>query len=232
MRKLSLAEVMSDFVSLVYPAYCLACSSSLFKGEEVVCSRCMLNMPQTNQHLDYDNALMRRFIGRLPLVLASALFRFSKSGTIQHLLHQLKYKNHPEVGVVLGKLYGSKLKSSLPFPVDLIIPVPLHPTRLRRRGYNQSGKFAEGLSAELSVPFTDDVMRRNVKTSTQTRKSKLMRWENVDHIFSVINPAAVKDQHVLLVDDVITTGATIEACGNALLESGCRALSIACIAEA
>src|SRR5688572_16785298 len=113
MKALSLPVVWSDFISLFYPNYCMGCSASLFKGEEVVCSRCMLEMPQTDHHLDPDNSLMRRFGARLPVTMISALFKFTKSGRIQHLLHQLKYKNHPEIGVVLGKLYGTKLSSAL-----------------------------------------------------------------------------------------------------------------------
>jgi ComF family protein len=192
----------------------------------------MLEMPQTNYHLDPENALMKRFATRLPVAMISALFRFTKNGRIQHLLHQLKYKNHPEIGVVLGKLYGTKLSTTLQTPVDIILPVPLHPSRLRRRGYNQSGKFAEGLSLTLSVPYSDDVLSRRVKTNTQTRKSKLQRWQNVNNVFAIRDLEKVAGKHVLLVDDVVTTGATLEACSQMLLEGGCRSLRIACIAEA
>lgn len=232
MSNLTVRTVVRDFVSLFYPQYCLACSTTLFKGEDVVCSRCMLEMPQTNYHLDPDNALNRRFRGRLPLEMAAALFRFSKSGTIQKLLHQFKYKNHPEIGVMLGKLYGSKLKTSQANLFDLIIPVPLHPAKLRRRGYNQSEKFAEGLSLTMNAPVSDSVLRRVVRTHTQTRKSKLERWENVGGVFGISDVEAIHNRRILLVDDVVTTGATIEACGSLLIDGGCRSLSIACIAEA
>jgi ComF family protein len=231
MKALSFSSVWSDFISLFYPNYCLACSASLFKGEEVVCSRCMLEMPQTNHHLDPENALMKRFATRLPVAMFSALFRFTKNGRIQQLLHQLKYKNHPEIGVVLGKLYGTKL-TSLRNSVDIILPVPLHPSRFRRRGYNQSGKFAEGLAITLSIPYSDEVLSRKIKTKTQTRKSKLQRWENVENVFEILDMEKVSGKNVLLVDDVVTTGATLEACGQVLLNAGCRSLSIACIAEA
>ena len=232
MSKLSLKIVLDDFVSLFYPRYCLGCSGSLFKGEDVVCSRCMYEMPQTNYHLEPENALIKRFGQRLPLELMVALFRFSKNGTIQHLLHQLKYKGHPEIGVMLGKLYGHKLKAAAYQPHDIILPVPLHSSRLRTRGYNQSAKFAEGLSETLNIPFSDDVLIRRVKTLTQTRKTKLKRWENVDRVFEVALPDKVYDKRILLVDDVVTTGSTLEACGLLLLEKGCKSLSVACIAEA
>jgi ComF family protein len=232
MKALTLPIVWSDFISLFYPDYCLACSTSLFKGEEIVCSRCMVEMPQTNYHLDPSNSLMQRFGSRIPILMISALFRFSKSGRIQHLLHQLKYKNHPEVGIVLGKLYGTKLTTAFSKKIDMILPVPLHPSRLRRRGYNQSGKFAEGLAESLLVPFSDNILRRKVKTLTQTRKTKLKRWENVDNVFEVRSPQEVLGKNILLVDDVITTGATLEACGQVLVNNGCDSLSIVCIAEA
>jgi ComF family protein len=192
----------------------------------------MLEMPQTNYHLDPANSLMKRFGGRLPVDMICALFRFTKNGRIQHLLHQLKYKNHPEIGVLLGELYGTKLAPTLQKTIDLILPVPLHPSRLRRRGYNQSGKFAEGLSTILSVPYSDELICRKIKTLTQTRKSKLQRWENVENVFAIQAPREISGRHILLVDDVITTGATIEACGQMLLDGGCNSLSIACIAEA
>jgi ComF family protein len=189
-------------------------------------------MPQTNYHLDPANSLMKRFGGRLPVDMICALFRFTKNGRIQHLLHQLKYKNHPEIGVLLGELYGTKLAPTLQKTIDLILPVPLHPSRLRRRGYNQSGKFAEGLSTILSVPYSDELICRKIKTLTQTRKSKLQRWENVEDVFAIQAPQEIVGRHILLVDDVITTGATIEACGQMLFDGGCNSLSIACIAEA
>jgi ComF family protein len=232
MKTLSFPVVWDDFISLFYPNYCLACSTSLFKGEEVVCTRCILEMPQTNYHLDPANSLMKRFGGRLPVDMICALFRFTKNGRIQHLLHQLKYKNHPEIGVLLGKLYGTKLAPTLQKTIDLILPVPLHPSRLRRRGYNQSGKFAEGLSTILSVPYSDELICRKIKTLTQTRKSKLQRWENVEDVFAIQAPQEIVGRHILLVDDVITTGATIEACGQMLFDGGCNSVSIACIAEA
>jgi ComF family protein len=233
MSKSIITEIFQDFVSLIFPAHCLACENSLVKGENLVCTHCMLQMPQTNYHLDPDNALKKRLAGRIAVEYVMALFKFSKNGRVQGILHALKYKGQPELGVMLGHVYGERLRSSTCFKsFDLIIPIPLHPSRLRRRGYNQSAKFAEGLSAEMDIPFSDSVMVRKIKTATQTRKSKLNRWQNVDEVFGVTNPDEVKNKRILLVDDVITTGATLEACGNQLLNAGCLNLSIACIAEA
>jgi ComF family protein len=163
-----------------------------------------------------------------------ALFKFSKSGRVQHLLHQLKYRNQPEIGVTLGRIYGEKMKneSELPFNVDLIIPIPLHPARKRKRGYNQSAKFAEGLSERLEIPFTDELLERRIKTETQTRKTKLNRWENINGVFGIKNSALLEGKRILLVDDVITTGSTLEACSQVLIDQGCEHLNSACIAEA
>ena len=193
----------------------------------------MLEMPQTFFHLDRENAMKKRLSLRLPIEYALSIFRFSKNGRVQELLHSLKYRNQPEIGVSLGRMYAEKLiEAGLQNAWDLIIPIPLHESRRRKRGYNQSAKFAEGLSERLHIPFGDNLMVRKTKTATQTRKSKLNRWENVESVFAV-NPTYKLSHHkILLVDDVITTGATIEACGQVLLQSGVQHLSIACIAEA
>lgn len=152
---------------------------------------------------------------------------------MQHLLHQLKYNQCPEIGERLGRAYGHELsESSLANELDLIIPVPLHRSRLRQRGYNQSAHFAMGLSEALQVPWDESISIRTQATATQTRKNRLERWENVRQVFSVEKGVPVRGKRVLLVDDVITTGATLEACGSHLLESGCASLSVACIAEA
>jgi len=233
MRNSGLTILFQDFIALFFPRYCLACYNALVKGEELVCTHCILEMPQTDYHLVAENPLKTRLAMRLPIKLGMALFKFTKSGRVQELLHTLKYKGQPEVGLMLGRLYGEKLLTAgLEKEFDIIIPIPLHPARLRKRGYNQSAKFAEGLSEKLHVPFSDKLVQRRIKTDTQTRRSKLGRWENVREVFYVKDRTTIVNQRILLVDDVITTGATIEACGQLLMETGCQSLSIACIAEA
>ena len=233
MSKSVITEIFTDFVSLFFPNHCLCCNESLIKGENLICTRCMLQMPQTNYHLDYSNPLKRRLSSRIELDYAMALFKFSKSGRVQGLLHSLKYKNHAELGVVLGNIYGERMmEAHLEDVFELIIPIPLHPSRKRKRGYNQSAMFAEGLSQKLKIPFSDEVIQRKIKTETQTRKTKLNRWENVNEVFEVKDVGSIKSKKILLVDDVVTTGATLEACGNQLLAAECSSLSIACIAEA
>jgi len=221
--------VFSDFVSLFFPRYCLACAGSLVKGEEIICTLCISDFPKTNYHMLATNPLEQRLAGRLPVKNALAFLKFKKDGIVQRLLHQLKYNNHPEVGLSLGRIFGHELKNSgFVAEFDLIVPVPLHESRRRKRGYNQSSKFAEGLSYSLNVPWSETVSIRKGKTQTQTRKSKMERWENVKDVFSI--SGSLTGRKILLVDDVITTGATVEACGKHIVEGGCAELSVACIA--
>jgi ComF family protein len=229
----SFKEILRDFTSLFFPNYCLACNDTLVKGEEIVCTRCMTEMPQTDHHLYQENTLQTRISLRIPVVYAMAFFKFAKSSRVQHLLHALKYKNHPEIGVILGKVYGARLiDAGFSSKFDLILPIPLHESRKRKRGYNQSAKFAEGLSEKLNIPFSDNCLARVINTQTQTRKTKLNRWENVSEVFILKDPDRIIGKNILLVDDVITTGATIEACGQTLILNKCSSLSIICLAEA
>lgn len=225
--------VLSDFTSLFFPEYCLGCSSNLIKGEDVLCSKCILELPITDYTSFKENPIYERFIGRIPIQFAFAFLKFRKGGSVQHLLHQLKYRNHPEIGLKLGRIYGEELKRKFsPLPFDLIVPVPLFVSRMKNRGYNQSSKFAEGLSVATRIPFDSSCCIRMRNTATQTRKTKSERWENVGQAFSVIDKSKINNKNILLVDDVMTTGATLEACGTELLKNECHSLSIGCIAEA
>ena len=168
----------------------------------------------------------------MPLRYGMACYHFTKNGRIQHLLHKLKYNNQPEIGVRLGIAYGDKLRTVGIYDFDLVVPVPLHTSRLRKRGYNQAAMFGEGLSKELKIPHEDEALVRLHKTETQTKKSRVTRWENIANAFKIALPDIVKGRSILLVDDVITTGSTLEACVQALLSAGPRDISVACIAEA
>lgn len=226
-------SIASDFVSLFFPRHCQACLGPLVKGEEVICTPCIAGLPKTNYHLRINNPIEERLAGRLPLKHAWAFLKFRKGGIVQHLLHQLKYNNHPEIGVMLGRIFGHELQQAgLASGFDVILPVPLHPVRKRKRGYNQSAKLAEGLSYSMETSWDESISVRKLKTATQTRKSKLERWENVKDVFAVAGTNNVAGKRILLVDDIITTGATLEACGQHLIAHGCRELSVACIAEA
>lgn len=229
---LTVERLLADFAALFYPEYCLGCSTGLLSGEQILCTKCLIDLPRTDYLWNEDNPIHRKFIGRLPLKHAVAFLKFRKTGIVQHLLHQMKYNNHPEVAVRLGELFGNEMKRAEKNQFDIIIPMPLHPSRQAKRGFNQSSKFAEGLSAAMDVPFDDHLVRRLTNTLSQTRKSKMQRWENVKEAFAVSKKELVKNKRILLVDDIITTGASLEACGQQLIDAGCDELSIACIAEA
>lgn len=233
LKNSSFREIFGDFVSLIFPRYCRGCMDALVHGEELICSRCMLEMPRADYHLDRQNPFYIRFRGRLPVKFVMTMFKFVKGGRVQHLLHALKYKDQPELGLALGRMYGHDLAAAnYRQEFDLIVPVPLHVSRKRNRGYNQSEEFGKGLGESLGIECSDRVVRRRISTSTQTRKSKLRRWENVKDVFEVLRPERVKGRRILLVDDVVTTGATLEACGTALLSAKPADLSIVCIASA
>jgi ComF family protein len=224
-------EVIEDFVSLFFPCYCRGCHNSLVKGEDLICTNCILEMPKSHYHLEKENPFYQKFRGRLPVNHVMTLFKFVKQSRVQQLLHALKYKHQPEIGETLGRVYGQDLlEANFKNSFDLIVPVPLHISRRRIRGYNQSEEFGKGLSQILEVPCEDTHLRRSARTETQTDKTKLSRWENVSKIFHVVDSAPLSEKRILLVDDVVTTGATLEACGRALIQAGCKELSIACIA--
>lgn len=224
-------EILGDFVSLFFPRYCAGCEESLAKGEELICTGCILEMPRSNYHLDIENPFYQKIKGRMPVKYVMSFLKFVKSGRVQHILHSLKYKNKPELGRMLGRIYGHELmQSGYENQFDVIIPIPLHQKKKQRRGYNQSEEFGLGLSESLIIPCSDNYLQRLHMTSTQTRKTRLKRWENVKEVFAVVNTEAIKDKRILLVDDVVTTGATLEAAGQVLLRAGCAELSIGSIA--
>ncbi len=222
-----------NFLNLFYPRVCNACGRPLFTGEDVICTRCLFKLPQTNFHLHKENPVSRIFWGRVALHSATAFLFFNKGGIVQHLIHRLKYKNKPQVGIYLGRQFGFQLMDSPLFKeVDIIIPVPLHPKKEHVRGYNQSEMIAKGLEQSMNAVSVAGNLVRSVHTSSQTKKSRYSRWENVKGIFEVKNPGQLQGKHLLLVDDVITTGATLEACCETLLQIPDIKLSVASLAYA
>lgn len=223
---------LADFVGLVFPRLCPACREPLARGEAHLCTGCRAELPYTDFHRlpPEANPLGRRFWGKLPVRHALSYLQFVRQGRVQRLLHGLKYGGQRDVGTALGHLYGAELAAAgLTADFDLIVPVPLHPRKLAKRGFNQAEVFAEGLSAGLALPWAP-VLRRTAHTATQTKKNRAERWDNVATVFEAADAAAVAGRRVLLVDDVLTTGATLEACGAALLAAGALEISIATIA--
>lgn len=225
--------MIGDFLAMLFPNVCLSCKTLLERNEEMICTQCKYALPQTNFHLQADNELLRKFWGRIPLKYAFAYLRFVKKGTVQTLLHQLKYNGRQEVGEILGKWYGNELKKSgLANEFDLVLPVPLHLSKLKKRGYNQCDSIAKGLSLGMEVAWNRDILVRQKANISQTRKDRIERWENVADIFMLQQAEEVRDKNILLIDDVITTGATLEACSLSLQNAGCKSLSIASLAVA
>lgn len=224
---------LADFIALIFPQLCPACHASLMANEDILCTECLYSLPFTNFHLLADNFVAQQFWGKLPVEAAYALYYFNKGGKVQNLIHQFKYKGMHRIGNVLGNIAGKQLvKSPLFTIIDMIIPVPLHKSRLKTRGYNQSACFADGLAQELNATVEIDNLVRITATKTQTHKSRFARFQNMQEVFTVMNPERLANKHVLLVDDIITTGSTLEACGMELLKVPGLKLSIATIAYA
>ena len=208
-----LTKYTNSFLQLFYPNLCLACGNELPHGKEIICISCQYYLPKTNFHKEKENPFTERFWGRVNIESAAALYFFTKGGRTQELIHNLKYHGKKEIGIKVGEVYGAMLKKSPHFQsVDCIIPVPLHPKKERIRGFNQSAVFAQGLSKSMEIPFHNNVLIRNTNTKTQTKKSRLDRVANVGDKFQIKHPQKVLGKHVLIVDDVVTTGATLEAC--------------------
>lgn len=214
---MKITSLFEGFLSLFYPEVCAACGTGLLRHEKTVCLTCLHTLPKTGYEQIADNPLARIFWGRIPFEAVAATFFFSKQGKVQHLIHELKYKSNREAGYFLGEQMGEILREAPLFQsVDYLIPVPLHPKRQHQRGYNQSEVIAQGINRTFPVPLSADVLYRTVSTTTQTRKSRQARWENVKQIFAIKNEEKLIGKHILLLDDVITTGSTLEACGQVL----------------
>ena len=214
-----LKNLREGFISLFYPNLCMACGQNQPMPDQIICTSCEYYLPKTNFHTEKENTFTDRLWGRFPLHSGAAFFHFIKGGRVQHLIHNLKYNNRPEVGYLIGLKYGLDLRESAFFKdIDLVIPVPLHPKKQRQRGYNQSETFAKGVAESFDIKFYKHILLRTKYTSTQTKKSRLERLDNVGTAFTLKNSDQLKGKNILLVDDVLTTGATLESCALALLK--------------
>jgi len=227
-----LKTLFTEFLNLIYPKTCVACGELLNKDEAFICLKCLYYLPKTNFHTQPDNIIEQRFWGKVPIVRATAFFRFQKGSPFQKLLHHLKYKGDKEIGQILGEYLALDLMSSDFAKFDIVVPVPLHRNKLKKRGYNQSEWIAKGIAEKLQKPLDTNTLFRAIENPTQTNKGVFERWENVEGIFEVKDYEAFKGKHVLLVDDVLTTGATIIACATAILKCEGASLSVATLSMA
>jgi len=201
------------------------------KAEQVICTSCLHQLPTTNYHFDNENTTKKVFDARLSLENATSLLYFRKKGMVQNLIHNLKYKKQEEVGIFLGNWLGEELSIHQGFKdIDCVIPVPLHRQKLKKRGFNQVTKFGSELAKKLDAEFIEDALVKKSTSRTQTFKKRVGRWGSIDATFMVENPEKLENKHLLLVDDLATTGATLEACGNKLLKIKNTKLSIATMA--
>ena len=225
--------MFKSILNLFFPKVCSGCNSFLLTNENVICTVCRHDIPLTNHHLSPDNDASKKFYGRVPILHASALFYFHKKGIVQQLIHNLKYKGHEEIGSIVGEWYAEDL-SCMEFmkTVDEIIPVPLHPRKFRERGYNQVTTFGKALSGRLNIPYNDCLLVRNKYSKTQSKKNLLGRTEGIESVFEVTYSEKDHNKHFVLIDDVITTGSTLEACSRALLKIPGARISIVCMAMA
>jgi ComF family protein len=227
----NLKRLATDFLCLIFPDYCNACGADLYHGEQLICIKCLYDLPYTDFQHYPENAVAKLFWGRVRCSSAMAMLYYRKGTRVQKLIHQLKYNGKTDLGLKLGMLLGERLKQSDAYQTaELILPVPIHPAKEKKRGYNQCTAVAMGISAVLNIPVNTTNLYRNKQTDSQTKKSRYQRFENMRSVFRVRDTWVLKNKHIILVDDVITTGATIEACSLAILDCEVSRLSIVALA--
>ncbi|WP_299553553.1 phosphoribosyltransferase family protein [Seonamhaeicola sp.] len=223
--------MLKSLVNLFFPKVCYACLNVLQDNADTICIDCRHDLPVTNFHFDDDDSIKQVLYGRADIENGTALFRFEKQGIVQRLIHGLKYKGYENIGYTLGNWLGGELKEIERYQtIDAVIPVPLHKKKLRKRGYNQVAKFGQQIASNLGTDYVDDVLVKITNTRSQTKKGRFSRWKNSDELFSLSNMASIKNKHILLVDDIITTGATLEACTSVLKQVPNVKISIATMA--
>jgi len=221
-------HLFKQISSILFPVLCTGCQSHLLALEDTICVKCRHQLPYTNFNFTEANPIHNVLKGRANIKLGAALFWYEKGGIAQTLLHQLKYKHQEGIGIVFGEILGSKLATLEAYKnIDIIIPVPLHPKRMKQRGYNQVAKFGNHLAKHLHATYEDCILKKRKHTKTQTDKSRFSRWQTLVDSFEVSNTSILANRHVLLIDDVITTGATLEACILTLQEIPNLTVSIA-----
>lgn len=225
--------MLEHLKNLFFPKICGGCHTLLMPNEIVICTNCRHEIPLTQFHLDSENEAFKKFYGKIEVEHVSVFLYFNKKGIVQELIHNLKYKGNEEIGTILGNWYVEDLKElKLKTPFDMIIPVPLHSRKFKERGYNQVTTFGKALAKGLQIPYNDSILYRKKYSKTQSKKNFLGRSENIENAFDISSTEDNQNKHFLIVDDVLTTGATLEACSRALLKISGIKISIVCIAIA
>jgi ComF family protein len=225
--------MFNALANLFFPKVCLACNDSLNDNEYEICTSCRHDLPVTNYHFDDVDIVSKVLYGRVQVENATALLRFEKKGIVQQLIHKLKYKDQESIGAFLGDWLGGELSEVEVYKsIDIVIPVPLHEKKLKKRGYNQVAKFGQQIAEALGAEYRDDILLKVSNTESQVLKKRLMRWNDNDSLFTLNNNVDIANKHILLVDDLITTGATMEACISVLNQVKSAKISIATMAIA
>lgn len=222
---------INNFSHLLYPHNCEGCGTDVLNDDSYLCAKCLHDLPVTGFVNTLDNPVEQCFYGRIKVEAAASGFYFSKDGLVQHLITQLKYKNHQEMGIFLGRLIGQQLNATNRFDdVDILVPLPLNDRKEAKRGFNQAARICEGISQTWAKPICTNAVERTIFTQSQTNKTRIDRWQNMEGVFTIANTKVIEGKHILLVDDIITTGATLEACGNEILQVPRTKLSIITVA--
>ncbi len=227
----TIATALNDLSHLFFPHNCLGCGSDVLDDDASLCIKCFSQLPETGFMQHAGNPVEKIFYGRIKVEAAGSAFYFTKDSTMQRLMIELKYRGNKNAGVYLGKLLGMQLAQSDTFSgVDMIVPLPLNPKKERKRGYNQALAIAEGIQTEWHKPINSKAVVRKLFTETQTQKGRVDRWQNMKDVFMVKDAEALQGKHILLVDDVITTGASLEACALPMLQVPGVRVSVATVA--
>ncbi len=227
-----LYKVFSDFTGLIFPRLCAACGTNLYYNERVICTGCLCDLPLTHITDPENNMVAELFWGRVPVKYSASYFYYMRDSKYQNIIHHLKYQGRQHIGLEFGRIFGSELmKTPLSSP-DVIVPVPLHPKKQRKRGFNQSEIIARGMAESMGKEIIAGALERTRYTNSQTNRSRYERWENVEGIFRARKPHLLEGKHILLVDDVVTTGSTLEACASEILKLQGTTVSVAALAVA
>ncbi len=227
---MQLRQLIQGLTHLFYPHLCEGCNKPLIANEWILCISCEAQLPETGNCTIPENETGLRFAGRIPYIYAASFAYFTDEGLLQHLIHGLKYKNKQDIGRYLGSIFGQQLNSSGWIKeVDMIVPVPLHPAKLAARGFNQSELIAAGISVATGIPVYNNILLRTRNTESQTKKSRSERVDNMKNAFCISENSNINGKHILICDDILTTGATIEACALTLSTEKSIKISIATI---
>lgn len=226
-------ELLNQFINLLFPKTCCACNETLLVSENIICTSCMVELPKTDIGFSNSLSVLDRFMGKTEITAAYSFLKYTKGGKAQNLLHHLKYKNRQDIGIFMGQLFGKKLLELKGFEKpDILVAVPLHKRKKIVRGFNQSDLIAEGLANVLDVPHETEIIFRSKATESQTKKSRIERFDNVDEVFEIRDNSNIVGKKLGLVDDVLTTGATMDVCATALINAGAKEVHIFSLAAA